>query len=313
MLELVARHGAFDLTIAAEGDLDVDQHHTVEDLGIALGEAVVAGARHRRGINRAGYFVMPMDETLAVAAIDLGGRAARRRRSAAEGARASAICRRSWCTTSSKASRSGARANVHVKVLYGRSSHHQIEAVFKAFARALRVACSKDRQLATDAAEHEGAAVDRDAIALIDYGAGNLTSVRKALRRGRRRAVHAVATRRTSAARPASSCPGVGHFGATRALDARWRDGDPATRSRRRRPLLGICLGMQWLFEGSDEAPDVPGLGAAAGTLRAAAAADASRCRTSAGTRSTSRASRGCSTASRRRAGLLHALATPRR
>src|SRR5206468_10191326 len=74
MLELLARHGAFDLRIAATGDLDVDQHHTVEDLGIALGEAVSRALGDRRGINRAGYFVMPMDERLAVAAIDLGGR-----------------------------------------------------------------------------------------------------------------------------------------------------------------------------------------------------------------------------------------------
>ena len=74
MLELFARHGAFDLKIACAGDLDVDQHHTVEDLGIALGEAVSAALGSRRGINRAGYFVMPMDETLAVVALDLGGR-----------------------------------------------------------------------------------------------------------------------------------------------------------------------------------------------------------------------------------------------
>src|SRR5438309_8192480 len=74
MLELVARHGAFDLTVDARGDLDVDQHHTVEDLGIALGEAVSKALGTRHGINRAGYFLMPMDETLGVAAIDLGGR-----------------------------------------------------------------------------------------------------------------------------------------------------------------------------------------------------------------------------------------------
>src|SRR6185503_10012274 len=74
MLELFARHGGFDLEVTASGDLDVDQHHTVEDLGIALGEAVSKALGNRRGINRAGYFVMPMDETLAVAAVDLGGR-----------------------------------------------------------------------------------------------------------------------------------------------------------------------------------------------------------------------------------------------
>ena len=74
MLDLVARHGGFDLTVKAAGDLDVDQHHTVEDVGIALGEAVLTAIGNKRGINRAGYFVMPMDETLAVAAIDLSGR-----------------------------------------------------------------------------------------------------------------------------------------------------------------------------------------------------------------------------------------------
>ena len=76
MLDLVARHGGFDLAVKAAGDLDVDQHHTVEDVGIAFGEAVAKALGDKRGINRAGYFVMPMDETLAVAAIDLGGRPA---------------------------------------------------------------------------------------------------------------------------------------------------------------------------------------------------------------------------------------------
>jgi imidazoleglycerol-phosphate dehydratase len=147
MLELVARHGGFDLTIAAAGDLDVDEHHTVEDVGIALGEAVLRALGAKRGINRAGYFLMPMDETLAVAAIDLSGRPF------------------SVVDVKVRAQRLGdlptelvqdffegfanaARANVHLKVLYGRSSHHQIEAVFKAFARALRVACARDRRLA---------------------------------------------------------------------------------------------------------------------------------------------------------------------
>jgi imidazoleglycerol-phosphate dehydratase len=146
MLELVARHGAFDLSLRANGDLDVDQHHTVEDVGIALGEAVSGALGTRRGINRAGYFVMPMDETLAVAAIDLGGRP-----------HAVVDLKLSVKTVGDLQSElvqdffegfaQGARANVHLKILYGRSSHHQIEALFKAFARALRVACSRDKQL----------------------------------------------------------------------------------------------------------------------------------------------------------------------
>ena len=147
MLELVARHGGFDLRIEATGDLDVDQHHTVEDLGIAFGEAVSNAIGTRRGINRAGYFIMPMDETLAVAAIDLGGRPhavvdlkLRVRRVGDLQAELVHDFFEGFAL--------GARANVHVKVLYGRSSHHHVEAVFKAFARALRVACARDRRLA---------------------------------------------------------------------------------------------------------------------------------------------------------------------
>jgi imidazoleglycerol-phosphate dehydratase len=146
MLELVARHGAFDLKVRATGDLEVDQHHTVEDVGIALGEAVAAALGSRRGINRAGYFVMPMDETLAVAAVDLSGRPHTvvdlSLRVARVGDLQSELVQDFF-----EGFAHGARANVHVKVLYGRSSHHQVEAIFKAFARALRVACSRDRQL----------------------------------------------------------------------------------------------------------------------------------------------------------------------
>ncbi|MBI3401096.1 MAG: imidazoleglycerol-phosphate dehydratase HisB [Acidobacteria bacterium] len=147
MLELFARHGAFDIRIDAKGDLDVDQHHTVEDLGIALGEAVSQALGNRRGINRAGYFVMPMDETLAVAAVDLGGRPHTVVSLGVNAARVGDL-QTELVYDFFEGFAIGARANVHVKVLYGRSSHHKIEAVFKAFARALRVACAKDRRLA---------------------------------------------------------------------------------------------------------------------------------------------------------------------
>ena len=147
MLELFTRHGGFDLTLAATGDLDVDQHHTVEDVGIVLGEAVLKALGDRKGINRAGYFVMPMDETLAVAAIDLSGRPHAvvdlKVRVRMVGDLQTELVHDFFDGFAS-----GARANVHVKVLYGRSSHHHIEAVFKAFARALRVACARDARLA---------------------------------------------------------------------------------------------------------------------------------------------------------------------
>jgi imidazoleglycerol-phosphate dehydratase len=147
MLELFARHGGFDLVARVRGDLDVDQHHTVEDLGIALGEAVSQALGNRKGINRAGYFVMPMDETLAVAAIDLGGRP-HTVVNLKVATRLVGDLQTELVQDFFEGFAMGARANVHMNVMYGRSSHHKIEAVFKAFARALRVACAKDRQMA---------------------------------------------------------------------------------------------------------------------------------------------------------------------
>jgi imidazoleglycerol-phosphate dehydratase len=147
MLELFARHGGFDLRLRATGDLDVDQHHTVEDVGIALGEATLGALGDRRGINRAGYFVMPMDEALALAAVDLSGRPHAvvdlKLRVERVGDLQGELIHDFFDGFAS-----AARANVHAKVLYGRSSHHHVEAVFKAFARALRVACARDARLA---------------------------------------------------------------------------------------------------------------------------------------------------------------------
>jgi len=147
MLELVARHGAFDLELTAAGDLDVDQHHTVEDVGIALGEAFASALGDKRGILRAGYFLMPMDETLGLAAVDFGGRAQAVVQTKVR-ARLVGDLQSELVHDFFEGFARGARANVHLKVLYGRSSHHKIEALFKAFARALRVACSRDRRLA---------------------------------------------------------------------------------------------------------------------------------------------------------------------
>jgi imidazoleglycerol-phosphate dehydratase len=146
MLELFTRHGAFDLELKCDGDLDVDQHHTVEDVGIALGEAFDRALGDKRGILRAGYFLMPMDETLAVAAVDLSGRAAFAVDTKVR-TRLVGDLQTELVTDFFEGFARGARANVHVKTMYGRSNHHKIEAIFKAFARALRVACSRDKQL----------------------------------------------------------------------------------------------------------------------------------------------------------------------
>jgi imidazoleglycerol-phosphate dehydratase len=146
MLELFTRHGAFDLELTCKGDLDVDQHHTVEDVGIALGEAFDRALGDKRGILRAGYFIMPMDETLAIAAVDLSGRAAFAVDTKVK-TRLVGDLQTELVTDFFEGFARGARANVHVKTMYGRSNHHKIEAIFKAFARALRVACSRDKQL----------------------------------------------------------------------------------------------------------------------------------------------------------------------
>jgi imidazoleglycerol-phosphate dehydratase len=146
MLELFARHGAFDLRLACKGDLDVDQHHSVEDVGIALGEAFDYALGNRKGILRAGYFLMTMDETLGIAAVDLSGRASAivdtKVRTRLVGDFQSELTQDFF-----EGFARGARANVHIKTMYGRSNHHKLESLFKAFARALRFACSKDKRL----------------------------------------------------------------------------------------------------------------------------------------------------------------------
>lgn len=146
MMELFTRHGGFDLQLACTGDLDVDQHHTVEDVGIALGEAFAEALGDKRGILRAGYFVMAMDETLAVAAVDLSGRVAY---AVDDGVSVPVVgdFQTELLTDFFEGFARGAKANVHVKTMYGRSNHHKIEAIFKAFARALRGACSRDERM----------------------------------------------------------------------------------------------------------------------------------------------------------------------
>ena len=146
MLVLFAKHGGFDLDLKAEGDLDVDQHHTVEDVGIVLGDLFSQALGDRRGINRAGYFVMPMDETLAVAAVDLGGRPFLVYKDRVK-VRLVGDLQAELLEDFFHGFTTHAGANLHIKVLDGRSSHHKVEAVFKCFARAMRFACSTDKRL----------------------------------------------------------------------------------------------------------------------------------------------------------------------
>jgi imidazoleglycerol-phosphate dehydratase len=146
MLELFTKHGGFDLKLVAAGDLDVDQHHTVEDVGIVLGQLFAKGLGDRRGINRAGYFVLTMDETLAVVAVDLGGRPALVYKDLVKTVLVGDL-QTELVEDFFDGFVNHAGANLHAKVLYGRSNHHKIEAIFKCFARAMRYACSKDSRL----------------------------------------------------------------------------------------------------------------------------------------------------------------------
>ena len=146
MLELFSKHGGFDLTLKADGDLDVDQHHTVEDVGIVLGQLFAKALGDRKGINRAGYFVLPMDETLAVAAVDLGGRPALVYKDLVK-VRLVGDLQTELCEDFFSGFTVHAGANLHARILYGRSNHHKIEAIFKCFARAMKYACSKDARL----------------------------------------------------------------------------------------------------------------------------------------------------------------------
>jgi len=146
MLELFTRHGGFDLDLTCKGDLDVDQHHTVEDVGIALGQAFLEALGDKKGIMRAGYFLMPMDETLAIAAVDLSGRTAY---AVDDQVNVPLVgdFQTELLTDFFEGFARGAKSNVHVKTMYGRSNHHKIEAIFKAFARAMRGACSRDERM----------------------------------------------------------------------------------------------------------------------------------------------------------------------
>jgi imidazoleglycerol-phosphate dehydratase len=146
MLTLLAKHGALDLTVRANGDLEVDQHHTVEDTGICLGQAIKQALGDKSGIRRYGHFTLPMEETLATVAIDISGRYAFVFRadfpSQKIGDFDSELVEDFW-----QAVAANALANLHILVHYGRNSHHISEAIFKASARALRMAVESDPRM----------------------------------------------------------------------------------------------------------------------------------------------------------------------
>jgi imidazoleglycerol-phosphate dehydratase len=146
MLELFTKHGGFDLSLHVTGDLDVDQHHSVEDAGIVLGQLFSQALGDRKGINRAGYFVQTMDETLAVCAVDLGGRPALVYKDLVKVVHVGDL-QTELLVDFFDGFTQHVKGNLHAKVMYGRSNHHKIEAIFKCWARAMKYACSMDARL----------------------------------------------------------------------------------------------------------------------------------------------------------------------
>lgn len=146
LLSAFAKHGGFDLKVRSTGDLHIDQHHTIEDLGIALGEAFEKALGDKKGINRAGYFVFPMDEALALVALDISGRAhleykTQFRRRMVGDLDTDVLIQFFYGFVR------GLKATLHVELLAGQDDHHRTEAIFKAFAKAMKMACSKDKRL----------------------------------------------------------------------------------------------------------------------------------------------------------------------
>ena len=249
MLELFTRHGAFDLDLTCKGDLDVDQHHTVEDVGIALGEAVDKALGDKRGILRAGYFLMTMDETLGLAAIDLSGRAAcvvdTKVRTRLVGDLQSELVY-DFFEGFSRAARANVHLENHVRPLESPQDRGSLQGLRTRPARGLLARQATRRY----AAQHERPAM----IAVVDYKAGNLTSVMKALAAV---GADAVSTDDPEIVREADKIilPGVGHFQATIFLEQHGLRHTIEERIAQGVPFLGICVGLQWLFHGSTEAP----------------------------------------------------------
>jgi len=146
MLEAFAKHGCFDLSIQVKGDLHVDQHHTIEDIGIALGEAFSQVLGDKKGINRTGYFVFPMDEALSICAVDLSGRSFLKYQMKIAQKKIGDFETINLPNFFSGFV-NGGRLNLHLVLAYGKDPHHKVEACFKAFGKAMRMACSLDKTI----------------------------------------------------------------------------------------------------------------------------------------------------------------------
>lgn len=155
VLDLFTKHGVFDLTVKVKGDMYIDEHHTVEDIGIVLGEVFAKALGEKRGIKRYGFFILPMDEVLATVAVDLSGRYSFRFdcqfNREKVGDLSTELIYDFW-----NAFAQNAKMNLQIKVENGRNDHHKIEAVFKCVARALRMACELDERIKNEIPSTKG-------------------------------------------------------------------------------------------------------------------------------------------------------------
>ena len=146
LLDNFGKHGLFNLKLRAKGDIEIDRHHTVEDIGICLGEAFKKALGNKKGINRAGYFVFPLDEALSVVSLDISGRAflnfdCKFKRQKIGDLDSDLIKEFFWGFVRHL------EATLHIRVLYGENDHHKAESIFKAFGKAMKMACSKDKRI----------------------------------------------------------------------------------------------------------------------------------------------------------------------
>ncbi len=146
LLNNFSKHGLFDLKIQATGDIEIDQHHTVEDIGIVLGEAFKKALGDKKGINRSGYFVFPLDEALSVVVLDISGRAylnfdCKFKKQKIGDLDSDLIKEFFWGFIRHL------EATLHIRALYGENEHHKAESIFKAFGKAMKMACSKEKRI----------------------------------------------------------------------------------------------------------------------------------------------------------------------
>jgi len=146
LLNNFAKHGLFDLKLRAKGDIEIDQHHTVEDIGICLGQAFKKALGDKKGINRSGYFVFPLDEALSVVAVDISGRAflnfdCKFKHPKIGDLESDLIKEFFWGFVRHL------EAALHIRALYGENEHHKAESIFKAFGKAMKMACSKEKRI----------------------------------------------------------------------------------------------------------------------------------------------------------------------